>query len=145
MKIILACIDYSDVTHPVLDAAAEQARLSGAKVHLLHVAPIAEYAMYSPGAEIMLPVGPAVAVDVSLDRSRLLALAAQMAGIETSVEMREGNAVAEILDEIKLKSADMVVIGSHGHSAFFELIVGSVTEGVLRRSTVPVLVVPSRK
>jgi hypothetical protein len=38
----------------------------------------------------------------------------------------------------------MVVLGSHGHGAFYNLIVGSVAEGVIRHSKVPVLVVPVR-
>jgi hypothetical protein len=37
----------------------------------------------------------------------------------------------------------MLVLGSHGHGAFYNLIVGSVAAGVIRNSKVPVLVVPS--
>ena len=36
-------------------------------------------------------------------------------------------------------------MGSHGHGAIYELLVGSVTEGVLRKARCPVLVVPSER
>jgi nucleotide-binding universal stress UspA family protein len=41
--------------------------------------------------------------------------------------------------------ASYIVMGSHGHTAFFDLLVGSNTHGVLRRSSCPVLVVPPAK
>jgi nucleotide-binding universal stress UspA family protein len=36
------------------------------------------------------------------------------------------------------------VVGSHGHGMMFDAMVGSVSAGVLRKSTIPVLVVPVR-
>ncbi|MEO8353471.1 MAG: universal stress protein, partial [Chthoniobacteraceae bacterium] len=41
--------------------------------------------------------------------------------------------------------ADMIVMGSHGHGSFYELLVGSVTSGVLRDARCPVLVVPAKE
>lgn len=41
-------------------------------------------------------------------------------------------------------AADAIVLGSHGHGALYDLLVGSVAEGVLRRAPCPVVVVPSR-
>jgi nucleotide-binding universal stress UspA family protein len=40
--------------------------------------------------------------------------------------------------------ADLVMVGSHGHGGLHHLLVGSVTEDVLRRSTRPVIVVPAK-
>jgi len=42
-------------------------------------------------------------------------------------------------------NADFIVMGSHGHGAMYNLLVGSVTEGVLKRSTRPLLLVPSSR
>ena len=38
--------------------------------------------------------------------------------------------------------AGLLVVGSHGHGGLHHLLVGSVTEAVLRQSTIPVVVVP---
>ena len=40
--------------------------------------------------------------------------------------------------------ADLIVVGSHGHSAIYDVLVGSYSAGILRKSDVPVLVVPTR-
>ena len=49
------------------------------------------------------------------------------------------------LQEMVRLKADVVVMGSHGHSALRNVLVGSVTEGVLRKAGCPVLVVPRKK
>jgi nucleotide-binding universal stress UspA family protein len=37
------------------------------------------------------------------------------------------------------------VMGSHGHTALYDLLVGSTTHGVLMRAQCPVVIVPSAK
>jgi nucleotide-binding universal stress UspA family protein len=36
-------------------------------------------------------------------------------------------------------------MGSHGHTAFYDLLVGSTTHGVLMRANCPVVIVPPEK
>jgi nucleotide-binding universal stress UspA family protein len=51
-------------------------------------------------------------------------------------------AAAEVLAELaKAQTVDLVVMGSHGHSALGNVILGSVTTGVLARCDVPVLLI----
>ena len=40
---------------------------------------------------------------------------------------------------------ELLVVGSHGHGAVFDLLFGSISDAVVRRATLPVLVVPSRR
>ena len=40
---------------------------------------------------------------------------------------------------------DMIVVGSHGRSAMYQLLVGSVSEGVLHKSECPIVVVPTHQ
>jgi nucleotide-binding universal stress UspA family protein len=47
-----------------------------------------------------------------------------------------------VLREAEAQGATHIVLGSHGHAMVFELLVGSFTQAVLRRSRIPVLVVP---
>ena len=53
--------------------------------------------------------------------------------------------VDKILQEAKKLDASLIVMGSHGHGALYHLLVGSVTEGVLKGTACPVLVVPARQ
>ena len=64
-------------------------------------------------------------------------------GIDVDPLFVQGSAVEVILDEASKLNADLIVVGSHGHGAVYHLLVGSVSEGVLHRSTCPVLIIPT--
>ena len=55
---------------------------------------------------------------------------------------RQGQPVEEILRTSEAIGPDLVVMGSHGRTGLQRLLLGSVTEAVVRRSVTPVLVVP---
>ncbi len=59
--------------------------------------------------------------------------------------VREGDFTETILKAAKEVHADLIVIGSHSQKWLEKIVVGSVTEQVLNHSTIPVLVVPTRK
>ncbi|MDY6764551.1 MAG: universal stress protein [Halobacteria archaeon] len=59
----------------------------------------------------------------------------------TTTEVVEGTPHEEILDYIKKKNIDLVVMGTHGRSGLDRLFIGSVTSKVVRSSEVPVLTV----
>ena len=50
-----------------------------------------------------------------------------------------------ILEEAAKLNADLIILGSHGHGGLLRALLGSVCEGVLRKSILPVLIVPARK
>jgi nucleotide-binding universal stress UspA family protein len=51
----------------------------------------------------------------------------------------------EILSQANELNADLIVMGTHGHGAMYNLLVGSATKAVLKHSTRPVLLVPGPK
>jgi nucleotide-binding universal stress UspA family protein len=53
----------------------------------------------------------------------------------------EGDAVETLLDAAR--TADVLVLGSHGHGRLFHAVLGSVAEACVRRARCPVLVVPA--
>jgi nucleotide-binding universal stress UspA family protein len=55
-----------------------------------------------------------------------------------------GEPAREILECATSLGADLIVMGTHGLSGFEHLLLGSVTEKVLRKATSPVLTVPPR-
>ena len=58
------------------------------------------------------------------------------------IEVREGFAAEEILKEARDGGCDLIVMGTHGKGALENTFVGSVARRVLRRTRLPVLVVP---
>jgi nucleotide-binding universal stress UspA family protein len=63
-------------------------------------------------------------------------------GVQSSMVIRTGHPVEEIIKEAEKSKVDLIVIGSHGRSALKAAILGSVTFGVINKDTkFPVLVV----
>jgi len=59
--------------------------------------------------------------------------------------MLEGTAAVEIVKRARNLSAGLVVVGTHGRTGLAHVLLGSVAEKIVRRSTCPVLTVPFSK
>ena len=142
MKTILVPVDLSVAGPQVCDAACELARQMDARLLLLHVVQpppvmVTEiYALDTGQAEEML----VAAERAGTDRLRELAARCGKRGIETRTLHRVGLPVPEILAHAG--KADYLVMGSQGHGAMYDLLVGSTTHGVLKKAPCPVVVVP---
>jgi nucleotide-binding universal stress UspA family protein len=66
-------------------------------------------------------------------------------GVRVTLHEPVGDVVEEILRTGGAIKTDLIVMGRHGHGAMYNLLVGSVTEGVLKRSSRPVLLVPASR
>lgn len=113
----LAAFDASERSGRALSAALDLAERVGSSLDVLTV-----------------EVDPA-----EVEKRRKAALAA--AGrVQVSFEAATGHPDEQILK--RLPAHDLVALGSHGHGRIVEMVLGSTTERVLRRSPVPVLCVP---
>ena len=143
IKRILVPIDFSDHSRHALDHAVAMARWYDSTITLLHVYSTVPVAAYAPGTTMH----PSVAM-TPMDRDALLALMRRFAEDEAGAdrpiqcETCEGAAAAETLARAKALPADLIVMGTHGRSGFERLLLGSVTEKVLRKASCPVLSVP---
>lgn len=63
---------------------------------------------------------------------------------DDQVLLRRGTPVYEILDAAEEKGSDLIVMGTHGYGMVKDALMGGTARRVIRRSLVPVLVVPSR-
>jgi len=66
---------------------------------------------------------------------------AKSSGLEAEYVVREGNAIDEIVNVSQERGVDAIVMASHGRHGLARALLGSVTEGVLRKADVPVVVV----
>ncbi len=145
MKVILAPIDFTDITDKVIKISSQLASALGAQLHLLHVAaPNPDFIGYETGPQT---VRDGVAHYLKKEHGQLEMLENQLKkeGIAVQAHMVQGATADKILEEARRLNADLIIMGSHGHSTFHHILVGSVAEGVLRTSTCPVLIVPGRK
>lgn len=142
MKKILVPVDFSNVTERVVEAAAELAGALHAELVLLHVAqPEPEFIGYEPGPA---SVRQAAARHMKDEHRQAHELDQRLEkrGLKVTSLVVQGYVVEKILKEVERLGIDLVVMGSHGHGALRHLLVGSVAEGVLRKSPCPVLIVP---
>jgi nucleotide-binding universal stress UspA family protein len=143
MRRILCPIDFSDFSRRALDHAVAIAKWYDSTITLLHVCAVVPAAAYAPGSGVLPSAAPTPA-----DRDALFAamkrFAESEAGTTVPIEFDgvEGSTVAEILAKAEAMPADLLVMGTHGRSGFERLVLGSVTEKVLRKAVCPVLTVP---
>jgi nucleotide-binding universal stress UspA family protein len=66
-------------------------------------------------------------------------------GLQAHPLFVQGSTADTILRKANELDVDMIVVGSHGRGAMYQMLVGSVSEAVLHGAKVPVLVVPTHK
>lgn len=145
LKTILAPIDFSPSSRQVVNVAMELAHACKGQVVLLH--------SVSPPPIIATDLAPLVGAALRFTEDVQKAAIRHLHRIQhdradRTVPVRTvcatGYPVAQILAEAKKSDASYIVIGSHGHTAFHDLVAGSTASGVLKRATCPVVVVPSQ-
>ncbi len=147
IKKIICTTDFSDASFAAIQTAEELARQYDAEVILTHiVAPI-------PALGAPHHTGPA-AFDVPAyqeefvenTRSGLEALAEERFSedIRVRTHVSVGYPADEVTDLAAAESADLIVIATHGHTGFQRLLLGSVTERVIRFAPCPVLSIRSQ-
>ena len=144
MLSVLVAIDFSESTHAIVEAAKQVTTDKAGQIVLLHVtAPDPEFVSYKPGPQHERDWR---AEDIKKEREQIDQLRDELQGQQIKVKslVVEGPTTDKIMEEVERFSADMIVMGTHGHTAVYEALVGSVTHAVLRRATVPVLLVPVR-
>lgn len=141
---VLVAVDLSEASIRVVEAAERVAKQSGAEVYLLHVAePNPDFVGFDTGPDV---VRAQIAEEYRREHREVQKLAEglRQAGITTTALLVQGPTVATTLEQAQKLDAALIVVGSHGHGAVYDVLVGSYSAGILRKARVPVLVVPMR-
>jgi nucleotide-binding universal stress UspA family protein len=142
MKTILAAIDFSATTRPVVNEAVALARKMNGRVILLHVVQLPVFVNeYGLMGENLGKMTDAMEEYAQKQLRRWQTQAGGKARVKT-VQLT-GMPVGLILEQAKKETADYLVIGSHGHTAIYDFLVGSTASGVLKRARCPVVIVSS--
>ena len=144
MKKILASIDFSNASAGVIRTAGEMAKAFGAELHLLHVIePEPTYTAYGFTPEEFPAIHTFHAETRTRAQKTLDQAAAAFPGAIT--HLGDGSPLYVLGEKTKEIGADLVVLGSHGHGIVASLLLGSVAEGMIRKSLVPTQVIPAGK
>lgn len=144
MKIILAAIDFSESAKLVIARAVTLSRALNARLVFLHVIqPVPGTASEYGFSDVAARIAGAAVRDASQRLAQLERnlLAQKIPASAIHVRGVPGSAIIEGAQEL---NASYIVLGSHGHGALYELIVGSTASRVITEATCPVVVVPTR-
>lgn len=141
---ILALLDFSHITGRVVEAAASEASLRGAKCWLMHVAaPHPEFVGYDVGPQYIRD-GRADVLKEEHQTLQEYKRSLEAKGVEADALLVMGPLFETIRGEIEKLHIDLVVLGSHGRTMLHDILVGSVCEYLLRNGTVPLLIIPAK-
>ncbi len=142
IKKILVPLDGSETAMTVLHTVEAFARDVGASLVLFHsVEPIAVY----PGFETQSVAAVTVIDEMQAQARQILSKAmddAKARGVEATMVVSLNSAVGGILSAADEQKVDLIAIGTHGRGGIGRAVLGSVADGVVRRSAdVPCLVI----
>lgn len=134
---ILVAIDLGPTSASVLSHACDMACIAGASIAVLHV-----YATDEPEGAPPPDPDPRREAAAAALRALVASVGREQAAELVLVPRTQAEA-ALVTETAQRISAGMIVIGTHGRSGLTRMLLGSVAEQILRRSTCPVLVVPT--
>jgi universal stress protein A len=145
IQTILVPLDFSVHSDHALDVAIEWARALGAeRIALIHVHQPLHIPTPMPGSG---PTAPELEARILEDAQRAIAERkprVEQAGLAVEGEVAMGDPSAEICRAAAERKADLIVMGTRGHTGFAHLLLGSVAERTLGGAPCPVLTVHQR-
>jgi nucleotide-binding universal stress UspA family protein len=147
MKKILVPTDFSKVAQIAANVAGDIALKSYGKLVLLHVIEQPGNSSFAVSGEVDSTedwdqkIFTAKLIEKSKSQLAKIANDLKEKGVRVTQEIRMGNAYHGIATIITEHNVDLVVMGTSGHSRLEEMIIGSVTEKVIRNTNCPVLTI----
>ncbi len=154
MKKVLIALDYDPTAQKVAEVGYELAKSMGAEVTLLHV--ISDPVFYSSsdyspimGFSGYLNNDPLQLNTMEVLKSASLNFLAKsrnhLGDSAIHIDAEEGDVAETILKTAKKIHADLIVMGSHSHKWLESIVMGSVTGEVLKHTTIPLYIIPTKK
>ncbi len=146
MKIerILCPTDYSEFSERALERAVRLARWFGARITAVHVVPPTPRWVGADAGVAYVTVPEDLLRGSREEEAQALerfVVPYRGEGVPIHTRLLDGDP-SRLIQEAALElPADLVVMGTHGRGGFEHLLLGSVTEKVLRRATCPVLTI----
>ena len=137
---ILVPLDFSDHAGTILDWATHLAEEHASRVVLLHVYHLPVEFQQLEGAYLPPDFWSNVKSEAEQSLGRF-AEDLKKRGVEVEAIVREGYPATVIIEEACTQRADLIVIGTHGHTGLKHMLLGSIAERVVQKAPCPVLTV----
>ena len=137
---ILVAVDFSEYADSVLDVAVEFAKQLSAELHLVHAFDV-RIPLVTP-YEVAIPTA-FIEEAREAAASKLGALIRKVAddGVTATSHLSEVPAASAIVDLAEDLGADLIIMGTRGHTGLKHVLLGSVAERTLRHAPCSVLTV----
>lgn len=154
MKKILIALDYDPTAQKIAEGGFALAKAMGAEVVLLHVISDPVYYSSTDYSPIMGFTGYLNTDPLQLNTIEMLKTASlnflekskkHLGDQAIQTMVADGDFAGSILKTAKSIHADIIVMGSHSRKWLENIVMGSVTEEVLRQSNVPLYIIPTKK
>lgn len=150
MKFMVA-LDFSDITDKVLQQSSVLAKAMNAEVVLLHVAePNPDHIAYDYDPAAISIIDPAeirdnVAQKFHQEHRTLQKYAEnfRQQGLNCKALMVQGPTLETIIKEMEKLEVDFIVAGSHAKGMLSQILLGSTSEALIKKTRVPVYLVPT--
>lgn len=154
MKKVLIALDYNPTAQKIAEKGYSLSKSMNAEVHLLHVitdpvyysspeySPIVGFTNFSDLKQLEL-----INIDGLKKASQhfLDEIKKHLGDSEIHTIIGDGNFADAILSTAKAIHADVIVMGTHSHKWLENILIGSVAEEVLKNSTIPLFIIPTKK
>jgi nucleotide-binding universal stress UspA family protein len=138
---LLLPLDGSKRAERAIPVAARIAHASGGSLMLLRAAGThIEFGTYITEPSVLIQEAFETDLTRAVDYLARIKASGDLAGIETTVAVRSGEAAQTILDVAQTQHVDLIVMCSHGETGFKRWVLGSVAQQVARHSPLPVLI-----
>jgi len=144
MKRVLIALDYDPTAKRVAEVGFTMANAMGAEIVLVHV--VVDLVAYSLTYLNMGPLQLETGIVMKDASKQFLEKTKHHLGDMTiRTVVKEGDFADCILETAKEENIDIIVMGTHSQKWLENIVMGSVTEDVVRKSTIPMFIVPTKK
>lgn len=144
---IMVPTDGSGFDREAILVALRVAERCEAKIRLVRVLSTGAYFGIAASPEAILVTPEAMRAEQDAASRELYALAAEcrvLANVDVTADLEQGPIADVLAGYAKRNDIDLIVISSHGRRGIARLSLGSVTDSLIRGTTIPVLVVKPR-
>ena len=142
MKNILVTIDFNKNEMLLIDKAFQFAESFSSKLWLMHIAaPDPDFAGYEAGPQ---NTRDDRASELRKEHKLLQEYVTLLKnkGVNAEGLLVQGATIEMIIEESRKLNVDLIIAGHHDHGFFYNAIIGSVSAQIIKKSKIPVLIVP---